>query len=112
MSVKEGVVMDDLGIQGLGILLALAIGVGLVAQFLPDAGTRWAGVIAGAAAFVGGLFVSEVMFAGATEAELQPVIDGLAFDEALLGSIVAGLVAILVTRYVTHSGPFGRPHSV
>jgi hypothetical protein len=101
----------DLGIQGLGILLALAIGVGLVAQFLPSAGTRWSGVIAGAAAFVGGLIVSEVMFAGATEAELQPVIDGLAFDEALFGSIIAGLVAILVTRYATHGGPFGRPHS-
>lgn len=102
----------DLGIQGLGILLALAVGVGLVAQFLPRAGTAWAGVIAGLAAFVGGLFVSEVMFAGVTEAELQPVIDGLAFDEALFGSIIAGLVATLVTRYVTHGGPFGRPHSV
>ena len=102
----------DLGIQGLGILLAIAFGVGLVAQFLPGAGTSWAGVIAGVAAFVVGLFVSEVMFAGVTEAELQPVIDGLAFDEALLASIVAGLVAILVTRYVTHGGQFGRPHSV
>jgi hypothetical protein len=113
MSVKEvGHMEFDLGIQGLGILLALAIGVGLVAQFLPGAGTPWAGVIAGVAAFVGGLFVSEVMFAGVTEAELQPVIDGLAFDEALLGSIVTGLVAMLVTRYVTHGGPFGRPHSV
>lgn len=102
----------DLGIQGLGILLALAVGVGLVAQFLPGARTRWDGLIAGAAAFVGGLFVSEVMFAGVTEAELQPVIDGLAFDEALFGSIIAGIVALLVTRFVTHGGPFGRPHSV
>jgi len=102
----------DLGIQGLGILLALAIGVGLVAQFLPRAGTQWSGVIAGVAAFVGGLFVSEVMFAGATEAELQPVIDGLAFDEALLGTIVVGLVAVLVTRFLAHGAPFGRPHTV
>lgn len=102
----------DLGIQGLGILLALAVGVGLVAQLLPGAGTRWAGLIAGAAAFVGGLFVSEVMFAGVTEAELQPVIDGLAFDEALFGSLIAGIVALLVTRFVAHGAPFGRPHSV
>lgn len=98
----------DLGIQGLGILLALAVIVGLVAQVLPGAGTRWVGLIAGVAAFVGGLFVSEVMFAGATEAEIQPVIDGLAFDEALFGSILTGLVAMIVTRFVAHGSPFGR----
>lgn len=102
----------DLGIQGLGILLALAVGVGLVAQFLPRSGTPWAGVIAGVAAFIGGLFVSEVMFAGATEAEIQPVIDGLAFDEALFGTIGVGLVAMLVTRFLAHGAPFGRPHTV
>ena len=98
----------DLGIQGLGILLALAVVAGLIAQVLPGAGTRWAGLIVGAAAFVGGLFVSEVLYAGATEAEIQPVIDGLAFDEALLGVVVVGLVALVVTRFVAHGSPFGR----
>ena len=105
----------DLGFQGLAILFALAVGVGLVAQFLGRPGTVWAGLIAGVAAFLGGPFVSEVMFAGATEEEIQPVIDGLAFDEALLGSILVGLVAMLVTRYLAHGAPFGghgRPHTV
>jgi hypothetical protein len=48
------------------------------------------------------------MYAGATEAEIQPVIDGLAFDEALLGTVVVGIVALVVTRFVAHGSPFGR----
>lgn len=102
----------DLGLQGLAILVVIALAVGLVAQFAGRPGTPWAGLIAGVAAFAGGLFVSEVMFAGATEAELQPVIDGLAFDEALLGSILVGLAAMFVTRYIAHGTPFKRPHTV
>jgi phosphatidylserine synthase len=101
----------DLGFQGLAILLVIAVVVGLVAQFLGRPGTPWTGLIAGAASFLGGLFVSEVMFAGATEAELQPVIDGLAFDEALLGSIVSGLVVTVLTRFLAHGAPFGGARS-
>src|SRR5512134_2065347 len=95
-SVKEGVMEFDLGIQGLGILAGMAVVAGLIAQVLPGGGTRWIGLIVGVAAFIGGLFVSEVMFAGATEEEIQPVIDGLAFDEAMLGTLVVGVVALIV----------------
>jgi phosphatidylserine synthase len=101
----------DLGLQGLAILLGFALGAGLIAQFLGRPGTPWAWLIAAAATFLGGLFVSEVMFAGYTEAEIQPVIDGLAFDEAMFGSLIAGIVAIVVTRFVAHGSPFGRPTS-
>jgi phosphatidylserine synthase len=100
----------DLGFQGLAILLALAVVVGIVAQFVGGADTPWAGLIAGAASFVGGLFVSEVMFAGATEAEIQPVIDGLAFDEAMLGTIVVGVVVTFLTRYFARGANINRQH--
>jgi hypothetical protein len=41
------------------------------------------------------------MFATYTEDEIQPIIDGLAFDEALLGGIVVGLVVAGVTWLLT-----------
>jgi hypothetical protein len=85
----------DLGVQGLGVLLALALGFGIIAQVLFRKATRWMWLIAAAAYFAGGLFVSEVLYAGATEQEIQPVIDGLAFDEALLFSLVPGIAAVL-----------------
>ncbi len=43
---------------------------------------------------------SEVWFGWATDEELQPNIDGLSFDEALLGGLISAVVAVLVTRYV------------
>jgi len=39
---------------------------------------------------LGGLIASEVVWATATEEELQPVIDGLALDESLLGGVIVG----------------------
>ena len=51
--------------------------------------------------FVAGLFTSEVWFGWATEEELQPNIDGLSFDETLLAGLIAGIVAVVLTRRVT-----------
>jgi hypothetical protein len=104
-------VESDLGLTGLGLLLALSLGFGIIAQFVGRAGSRWEWLVGATGYFVGGLFVSEVMFAGATEEELQPVIDGLAFDEALLGGLIVGVVVVLVSRYVTGGSPFHRPMS-
>jgi hypothetical protein len=53
----------------------------------------------GAAWFVGGMFISEIVFATATVDEIQPIIDGLAFDEALLGGLLVGLPVVLFTAY-------------
>lgn len=93
----------DLGLTGLGILTAIALGFGLLAQVVSRSATRWLWLIAACGWFVGGLFMSEVLFATATTDEIQPIIDGLAFDEALLGGLIVGVLVALVTRYVTGS---------
>jgi hypothetical protein len=71
--------------RGLGLLLAMSLGFGVIAQ-LPAGRTttRWLWPIASATYCVGGLFISEVWFGWATQEELQPNIDGLSFDEVLL----------------------------
>jgi ABC-type transporter Mla maintaining outer membrane lipid asymmetry permease subunit MlaE len=92
----------DLGLQGLGLLVVMSLGFGVLAQLIAGKRTtRRLWLIASAAAFVGGLLTSEVWFGWATEEELQPNIDGLSFDEALLGALISAIVAVLVTRYVT-----------
>jgi hypothetical protein len=62
--------------------------------------THWVGLIAGTAFFIAGLLTSEVWFGSATEADLQPNIDGLSFDEVLLIGLLAGVAAVLLTRFV------------
>ncbi len=92
----------DLGLQGVAVLVAMSLGIGLVAQvWVGRSTTRWVGLIAAATYFVSGLFISEVWFGWATEEDLQPNIDGLSFDEVLLIGLVPGIAAVLVTRYVT-----------
>ena len=92
----------DLGLRGLALLFVMSLGFGVIAQLVfGRAITRWLWLIATAAYFVAGVFISEVWFGWATEEELQPNIDGLSFDEVLLIGLVPGIVAVLVTRYVT-----------
>ena len=92
----------DIGLQGLGVLILMSLGFGVIAQLVAGrATTRWLWMIAGAAYFVGGLFISEVWFGWATEVDLQPNIDGLSFDEVLLIGLVPGILSVLITRYVT-----------
>lgn len=103
----------DLGLQGLGILVAISLLFGVVAQLVAGgrAGTHWLWLIAATGWFIGGLFFSEVIFATATEAELQPIIDGLALDESLLGGLIVGLAVVIVTLLVAGSRPSHRPTS-
>jgi hypothetical protein len=106
-------VQYDLGLQGLAILVALSLGFGVIVQAILAATGRlttpWMFLIAAAGYFVGGLFVSEVMFATATIDELQPIIDGLVFDETLLFSAVPGLVVVAIAWYVTRPRAVHRP---
>jgi hypothetical protein len=102
----------DLGLTGFGLLLALSLIFGLVVRLVPGRGTRWEWLIGATAFLLGGLFVSEVMFAGVTEEVLQPVIDGLAFDEAMLGGLLIGVLVVIATRFLSHGRPFSRTVSV
>jgi hypothetical protein len=85
----------------LGLLIAMSLGFGVIAQLVVGtATTRWLWLIAAVGSFVGGLFISEVWFGSATQEQLQPNIDGPSFDEVLLLGLVPGIVAVLVTRQV------------
>jgi uncharacterized membrane protein YhhN len=91
----------DMGPTGIGWLIVISLLFGVIAQVLLGAGTRWMWLLGAGAWFVGGLFFSEVLFGTMTEDEIQPIIDGLALDESLLGGLVVGVQVVLVTWYVT-----------
>ena len=92
----------DLGLRGLGLLAAMAVIFGVVAQVVAGRRrTRLLGLIASIVYFVAGLLVSEVWFGWATEEDLQPNIDGLSFDEVLLLAMIPGVVAVVLVRYLT-----------
>jgi hypothetical protein len=98
----------DLGLTGLGLLLVFSLGFGLIAQIVGRAETPWLWLVGAAGWFAGGLYMSEVLFATATIDEIQPIIDGLAFDESLLGGLIGGAFATLLGRFVAGSTPFHR----
>lgn len=101
----------DLGLQGLGVLALMSIAFGIIA--VPVVGLhprRWVWLIATAAYFITGLFISEVWFGWATEEELQPNIDGLSFDEVLLGLIPAIAVLFVVRYFVRKRHPSNGKH--
>lgn len=100
----------DIGLQGLGILVAISLAFGVVAQLLLGRRTtRWLWLIAAAGWLVGGLIASEIVWGSLTEDEIQPIIDGLAFDEALLGGVIGGVVAVVATWVVTRLRRPQRP---
>jgi hypothetical protein len=101
----------DLGLTGLGILVAISIAFGLAAQLFASAGNRWMWLIAAAGWFVGGLVASEVIWGTLTVDDIQPIVDGLAFDESLLGGLIGGLAAVVVARLLMRGGTFHRPMS-
>ena len=94
----------DLGALGVMLLLAMSLAFGLLAQLVAGrakTAMRWLWLIAAGAFFVVGLVTSEVWFGWATEEDLQPNLDGLSFDEALLFGLLAGIASVVITRYVT-----------
>jgi hypothetical protein len=101
----------EIGIGGLSLLIAMSLGFGVVAHVVRKPGTRWMWLVAATAWFVGGLFASEVIWGQMTVDEIQPIIDGLAFDESLLGGLVLGVATVLATWFVTGSSRFHRPVS-
>lgn len=102
--------MYDIGNTGFQILLGFSFGFGAIAQLAAGTSrTRWLWLLGAAGWFVGGLFASEVLFGTMTIDEIQPIIDGLAFDEALLGGLVGGLAVVLVTWLTTRQPVSRRP---
>jgi hypothetical protein len=95
----------DLGLQGLALLVVPAVVFGLLAgAIFWRYATHWMGLIAACAWFVGGFVASEVVLGSeTTEANYQPLIDGLLWDEALLGGLVVGVLAVAVTWLLTRS---------
>jgi hypothetical protein len=95
----------DIGVAGIGILASFALIFGLVAQLVLGLRTRWLWAIGALAWFAGGFVASEIIWGTLTVADIQPIIDGLALDESLLGGVVAGIPAVLVASYVASEPP-------
>ncbi|HEY4632733.1 MAG TPA: hypothetical protein VIH00_02355 [Candidatus Limnocylindrales bacterium] len=91
----------DMGPTGIGWLIVISLLFGVITQVVLGAGTRWMWLIGAGAWLIGGLFFSEVVFGTFTEDEIQPIIDGLALDESLLGGLLVGVPTVLLTWYVT-----------
>jgi cation transport ATPase len=111
-SEEVSTVQWDLGIQGVALLIVMALGFGVLTQIVFwHRTTAWLGLIAAAAFFVVGAFISEVWFGWATAEELQPNIDGLSFDEVVLGLFVS-IAVVLAARYRIGRSPGHRPMSI
>jgi hypothetical protein len=91
----------DLGLEAVGLLVAMSLGFGLLAQLVAGRGiTRWMWLI-GAGTFFGfGLLISEALFGWATEEDLQPNYDGLSFDETLLAIFPSVAVVVFVRHLI------------
>jgi hypothetical protein len=97
----------DLGLQGLALLGAISLGFGVFTGLVVGRGPAHrvvAAAITGVACFGVGLVTSEVFFGWATESELQPNVDGLSRDEALLSGVLTTAVVLLVLHYVPRRG--------
>ena len=103
----------DLGLRGVGLLLAMAFAAAVVAQVLTwRSATHRLWLVATAAYAAIGLFVSEVLFGWATEEELQPNVDGLSSDEVLLAMMLSVAGTVLLARWAAkhrRTAPPGGP---
>jgi len=91
----------EIGLGGLGLLVAIAALFGVAAQVVFWKGVRWMFLAAAIGWFIGGLVASEVIWGAMTVAEIQPIVDGLALDESLLGGLIGGLTMVAVVRLLT-----------
>lgn len=98
----------EIGLGGLGLLVACSLVFGVAAHVLVRATGNWLWLAGATGWFVGGLFFSEVLFGTFTIDEIQPIVDGLAFDESLLGGLIVGIAVVLVARYLSGAREVGR----
>ncbi len=93
----------DLGLLGLAIVVAMALTFGVVAQLILGRGGQrpWMWIAGTVGWIVGALLMSEVVFTGVAVETVQPVIDGLALDESMLGGLIGGTVAAATLAVLT-----------
>jgi hypothetical protein len=101
----------DLGVIGAALLLVCSLIFGAAAHLVLRADTSWMWLIGTVGWFVGGLVASEVIWGSMTQDEIQPIIDGLALDESLLGGLILGLPAVIVARLIAGPRQAERPMS-
>ena len=102
----------DIGSTGLIILIGFSFGFGAIAQLiLGRSRTSWLWIAGAIGWAIGAIFASEVLVGTMTEAEIQPIIDGLAFDEALLGGLIGGLVLVAATWLLVRPARLDVPRS-
>jgi hypothetical protein len=89
---------------GLTILVGFSFGFGAIAQLVVgNRASGWLWLVGAAGWFVGGIVASEIIVGTMTVEEIQPIIGGLAFDEALLGGLIGGLIAVAATWFFARS---------
>ena len=94
----------DLGPAGIALLAVMSLGFGAFTQAVFwNRADLWVGAAAAVVAFVVGIVISEGLFGWATVEELQPNIDGLSFDETLIGFLV-GVPIVLLARVLVRAG--------
>lgn len=94
---------------GLTILLGFSVGFGAIAQLIVgNRATPWLWLTGAVGWLVGGIVASEVVVGTMTVEEIQPIIGGLAFDEALLGGLIGGLLAVVATWLVARASGMER----
>jgi hypothetical protein len=110
---KGGVAVQlDIGIVGLGLLVVIALGFGVIVQVAAwRVATHWLWLLGAVAWFIGGFVASEVVWGTLTVDEIQPIIDGLAFDESLLGGLALGVPVVLIAWYATRRSRSRQPAS-
>jgi hypothetical protein len=95
-----------LGIGGWLALLAGALVIGVVFQFVGETRTGYEWLVVAIAAGAGAIFASEFIVGWRS---FEPVADGLALIPALVGGLIVGVVVEVVTRYLT-GGSYTRGH--
>ena len=102
----------NLGLQAVGVLVGMSLLFGIFAQAVFwSRATRWVWLVATATFFVAGALISEWWFGWATAEELQPNIDGLSFDETLIGLLLALPVLWVVRALLGRRTSHGRAHA-
>jgi uncharacterized membrane protein YeaQ/YmgE (transglycosylase-associated protein family) len=88
----------SLGIGAWALLIAAAVVFGLIAQFVGETRTGYEWVVDAFAFGIGALIASEFVTSWRT---IEPVWDQMALVPALLGGLVVGVIAEVVTRMAT-----------